>query len=255
MLRGTIGMQTRHVPTINARYWAGIALASVFGTNMGDLYAHDSGLGLLGGLPVLVLLFLVIYAIERSDKRTHDAYYWLCIIIMRTGATNIADYMAGRRGMGIDRLTLSIGFGVLLALLAWWLGRVNRSSADVSKTVPTTDPGYWVTMLTAGVFGTVLGDWCQHQFGENMATIGLSVLLVVVLLAGRKFAFGALAGYWLTVAVARTTGTAIGDWLAESPIPNLGLPLATVITGSALAAVLILWPGGRPQAVLAETPA
>jgi uncharacterized membrane-anchored protein len=250
-------MQTRHVPTINARYWAGIALASVFGTNMGDLYAHDSGLGLLGGLPVLVVLFLAIYALERRDEHTHDAYYWLCIIIMRTGATNIADYMAGRRGMGIDRVTLSIGFGLLLAVLAWWLGRVARSSDDAIalKSVPDTDPGYWLTMLTAGVFGTVLGDLCQHVFGDNAATLGLTVLLAIALLAYRKFAWGALAGYWLTVAVARTTGTAIGDWLAESPIPNLGLPLATVITGTALAAVLILWPGGRPRAVLAETPA
>jgi len=249
-------MQIRHVPTINARYWAGIALASVFGTNMGDLYAHDSGLGLLGGLPVLILLFLAIYAVERLDKRSHDAYYWLCIIIMRTGATNIADYMAGRRGMGIDRVTLSIGFGILLAVLAWWLGRAGRGSDDTAgKTVPTTDPGYWVTMLTAGVFGTVLGDLCQHVFGENQATIGLVLLLAVTLLAYRKFAFSALAGYWLTVAVARTTGTAIGDWLAESPIPNLGLPLSTLITGTALAAVLILWPGGRPQAALAQTPA
>jgi len=250
-------MQTRHVPTINARYWAGIALASVFGTNMGDLYAHDSGLGLLGGVPVLVALFLVIYAIERSDKRSHDAYYWLCIIIMRTGATNIADYMAGRRGLGIDRLVLSIGFGVLLAVFAWWLGRVDRSSNGTVplKTVPTTDPGYWVTMLTAGVFGTVLGDWCQHQFGENAATLGLTILLAVALLAYRNVLLGTLAGYWLTVGVARTTGTAIGDWLAESPIPNLGLPLSTLITGTALAAVLILWPGGRPQAALAQTPA
>jgi uncharacterized membrane-anchored protein len=250
-------MQIRHVPTINARYWAGIALASVFGTNMGDLYAHDSGLGLLGGVPVLVALFLVIYAIERSDKRSHDAYYWLCIIIMRTGATNIADYMAGRRGLGIDRLILSIGFGLLLAVFAWWLGRASRPSGDISasKTVPTTDPGYWVTMLTAGVFGTVLGDWCQHQFGENAATLGLTILLAVALLAYRNVLLGTLAGYWLTVGVARTTGTAIGDWLAESPIPNLGLPLSTLITGTALAAVLILWPGGRPQAALAETPA
>ena len=250
-------MQTRHIPTINARYWAGIALASVFGTNMGDLYAHDSGLGLLGGLPVLAVLFLAIYAVEHWDKRSHDAYYWLCIIIMRTGATNIADYMAGRRGLHIDRVTLSIGLGLLLVLFAWWLGHAGRrgDSAVAGKTVPTTDPGYWVTMLTAGVFGTVLGDLCQRLFGENIATAGLTLVLAVALAVYRKSFFGALASYWLTIAVARTTGTAIGDWLAESPIVNWGLPLATMITGAALAAVLILWRGGRPQTALAETPA
>jgi uncharacterized membrane-anchored protein len=245
-------MQTKHVPTINARYWAGIALASVFGTNMGDLYAHDSGMGLLGGLPLLIILFLLIYAIERFDKRSHDTYYWLCIIIMRTGATNIADYMAGRRGMHVDRITLSIGFGLLLAALAWWLGRVDRRSDAVQiKTVPTTNPGYWITMLTAGVFGTVLGDLCEHLVGEDIAAVGLAIVLAVTLLAYRKLSFNALAAYWLTVAVARTTGTAIGDWLAESPIVNLGLPLCTTITGLTLAAVLMFWPGKRPQAALA----
>jgi uncharacterized membrane-anchored protein len=246
-------MQARHVPTINARYWAGIAMASVFGTNMGDLYAHDSGLGLLGGLPILVLLFLAIYAAERRDKRSHDAYYWLCIIIMRTGATNIADYMAGRRGMGIDRITLSIGFGLLLALLAWGFGRIDRRS-DGLKSVPATDPGYWFTMLAAGVFGTVLGDYCQHAFGENAATVGLTFLLAVALLIHRNFTMSLLAGYWMTVAVARTTGTAIGDWLAESPIVNLGLPLATAITGATLAAVLVLWPRKHAEAVLVAQP-
>ncbi|HWU55770.1 MAG TPA: hypothetical protein VN175_09725, partial [Rhizomicrobium sp.] len=103
--------------------------------------------------------------------------------------------------------------------------------------------------------GTVLGDLCEHVFGDNVAVIGLTVLLAVVLLAYRNFASAALASYWLTVAVARTTGTAIGDWLAESPIVSLGLPLSTLITGASLAAVLILWRGPRPKAVLAETPA
>ena len=250
-------MQARHVPTINARYWAGITLASVFGTNMGDLYAHDSGFGLLGGLPLLAILFAGIYAIERFDKRSHDTYYWLCIIIMRTGATNIADYMAGRHGMHIDRITLSIGFGVLLALLAWWLGRTDRRSGNASqlKTVPTTDPGYWFTMLTAGVFGTVAGDLFEHLFNEDIAAVGLAIVLAIVLLAYRKFLFSAVAAYWLVIGTARTTGTAIGDWLAESPIANLGLPLSTTISGLALAAVLILLRGKRTEPVLAETPA
>ena len=55
-------MQARHVPAIDGRYWAGITLASIFGTNLGDLYAHESGLGLLGGLPIATLLSGVTFA-------------------------------------------------------------------------------------------------------------------------------------------------------------------------------------------------
>jgi uncharacterized membrane-anchored protein len=241
-------MQTRHVPTINGRYWAGIALASVFGTNMGDLFAHDSGLGLLGGLPILALLFLVVYGVERFDRHSHDAYYWLCITILRTGATNIADYMAGRSYLHIDRIVLSVAFALLLAVLVWWLGRSNRGSEPSSKTVPTTDPGYWITMLTAGVFGTIAGDLFQKLIGEDAATLGLAVIFGAVLFAYRKLSVSALAAYWFVVAVARTAGTAVGDWLAESPHLDLGLPLATAITGATLAAVLALWPRQKAAA-------
>ncbi|MDB5866617.1 MAG: putative integral rane protein, partial [Betaproteobacteria bacterium] len=41
-------MKRVHVPTIDGRYWMAITLASIFGTNLGDFYAHQSGLGLIG---------------------------------------------------------------------------------------------------------------------------------------------------------------------------------------------------------------
>src|SRR3954467_4385228 len=130
-------MKRYHVPTIDGRYWTAITLASIFGTNLGDLYAHESGLGLIGGLPILVLLFAAIYLVERLDRDSHDAYYWLCIIIMRTGATNIADYMAGRRGLNIDRLTLSIGLGLALMALAWWAVQSSRRAGETTRSEPT----------------------------------------------------------------------------------------------------------------------
>ena len=79
---------------MNKRYWTAITLASVFGTNTGDLYAHESGLGIAKGLAVLALLIAVVFAIERFKHRRHEAYYWLVLILIRTGVTNIADYLA-----------------------------------------------------------------------------------------------------------------------------------------------------------------
>ena len=72
---------------------------------------------------------------------------------MRTGATNIADYMAGRRGLNIDRTSLSIGLGLALVVLAWWSARTELKLNQhlIRKSLPDTDAVYWLAMLTAGV--------------------------------------------------------------------------------------------------------
>jgi uncharacterized membrane-anchored protein len=244
-------MKASHTPKIDARYWTAITIASIFGTNMGDLYAHNSGLGLIGGLPILIVLFLCVYVAERFDRMTHEVYYWLCIIIMRTGATNIADFMAGRRGWHIDRWLLSLGLGLFLAAIALWTHRAHHAAngPEARKTLPDTDPRYWVAMLTAGVFGTVLGDACQRLMGQGTASLVLAAVLAVALLHYNKGLLGWVYGYWLTVAVARTTGTAIGDWLAESKSLNIGLTVATVLSGLVFVAILVFWKHKRADEI------
>lgn len=244
-------MKSQHVPAIDTRYWLAITLASVFGTNLGDFYAHQSGLGLLGGLPILIALFIVVYAVERYDERRHEAYYWLCIIILRTGATNIADYMAGRRGLNLDRTALSALLCLALAGFAWWSGRVGLRPAPggrVPGSVPATSTRYWIAMLTAGVLGTVLGDLIERLIGQAPAAMALSAVLIVALAIYRRVVLPAVYAYWLTIGVARTSGTAIGDWLAENKVLNIGLARCTVLTGAAFVAVLLLWRSRRPVA-------
>ena len=65
-------MKSIHTPRIDARYWTAITLASVFGTNMGDFYAHNSGLGIVKGLAVLALLAAIVFLIERFDNLPMD---------------------------------------------------------------------------------------------------------------------------------------------------------------------------------------
>lgn len=239
-------MKPIHVPKVNGRYWLAILLASVFGTNMGDLYAHESGLGI--GLGVLLLAGLAALAFvgERRDGRAHEAWYWLVIIIIRTGATNIADWLAFR--VHIPPVALGLGLILLLAALAWRTHRVARAGPDAGGRLPATDAVYWAAMLTAGVLGTVLGDDASHAVGEGPAAIGLGLLLGLVLLVIRGEVRSVFA-YWGTVAVARTAGTSIGDWLAENRILNIGLPFSTLLTGIAFVAVLLLW-RSRPDADL-----
>ena len=228
-----------HTPLVNARYWTAITLASVFGTNLGDFYAHESGLGIVAGLAVLALLAAAVFGIERVDKRRHEAYYWLVIILIRTGATNIADYLAFR--VRVPAAALTISLIALLCLFGFFTHRAARIAGEGSRVLPKTDAAYWLAMLTAGVFGTVVGDICEHAMGEGVALVVMAALLVGVLLTGGRRASQMIALYWAIVAVARTTGTAIGDWLAENKLLHIGLSASTLFTGLAFIAVLVLW--------------
>ncbi|HTJ30267.1 MAG TPA: hypothetical protein VL346_07190 [Acidobacteriaceae bacterium] len=230
-------MKLIHTPRIDARYWTAITLASVFGTNLGDFYAHESGLGIVKGLAVLALLAAIAFLAERFDSLRHQAWYWLVIIFIRTGATNIADYLAFR--VRIPGLLLTLGLAVLIALFGWGTHRAAQSAGP--NALPPTNAAYWLAMLSAGVFGTVLGDICEHAFGEGVATIALTVFLLIMLSAGFRYAAQNLLIYWIIVSIARTAGTAIGDWFAENKILHIGLPLCTLGSGIVFTAILLFW--------------
>lgn len=232
-------MKRMHTPQVNARYWTAITLASVFGTNLGDLYAHESGLGIGKGLAVLAVLTAIVFVAERFEERRHEAYYWLVVILIRTGATNLADYLAYR--VRVPELILTGGLALLLALFGWGTYRRASLGRDASHGLPDTNAAYWLAMLTAGVFGTVVGDICEHRIGDGLAAVLLTAVLLAVLLAGRGRAASIVALYWTTVAVARTAGTAIGDWLAENKIVPIGLRVSTLVSGVIFVAILLFW--------------
>jgi hypothetical protein len=234
-------MKSIHVPQINARYWAGITMASIFGTNLGDLYAHNSGLGIIGGLPVLAALVAFAYFFERRDEKQHEAWYWLAIIIIRTGATNIADYLCGRHYLGINRVVLSTGIALLMIALMW------QRRSNQTEGLPKTDTKYWFTMLAAGVFGTAAGDALTKSLGDAndiggiYASCIMAILLAISLLLGRGHRIQKIYYYWLTICIARTAGTAIADMLAENSTLNIGLPICTIATGIVFVSILTLW--------------
>lgn len=235
-------MKIIHTPLIGARYWGAITVASIFGTNLGDLYAHGSGLGIVGGLPLLALLFAVVYWGEKFDTLRHQSYYWIAIIIIRTGATNIGDILAGRNNLHIDRLILTGLLALALATLAW-RSRSGEGAGEATgqDRPPVTNLLYWLTMLVAGAFGTVFGDFCSHAIGGGAACVMLAAVLAIVLYAGRKGLLTTLGYYWFSLALVRTFGTAAGDWLAENPQMHWGLLQSTLVTGAVFVLTLMVW--------------
>jgi uncharacterized membrane-anchored protein len=236
-------MQQTHLPTLGARYWAALCLASIFGANMGDFFARNLGLGHVAGLPFLALALAIVIASERFDRSVHQVYYWTAIIIVRTGATNFADFACG--DMKLPRALVIIGLtaALIAALFASWQFAWRREAGNnkAPDSVLRADAGYWTSMFIAGALGTVIGDYCSHDLhlGDGGASLLLVPILALVFVIARNGLLRSLPYYWLTIVMVRAAGTAVGDLVAGRTM--LGLPLGTLVTGTLFVALLVMW--------------
>jgi uncharacterized membrane-anchored protein len=245
-------MSPKNLPTIDARYWTAILAASMCGANTGDFASRILGLGHTRGLLPLAMIFLVIVWAEKRSKITSEAYYWLAIIVLRTGATNLADL--GTHDLKLRYLLcmgLLAGLIVLMLLIdqARGVQPVGVAGPDGRwHSLPATDWSYWVTMLAAGTLGTAAGDWVADEtpLGLGYGSLVLVGALVVTWFISDQFGKMTKPWYWLTIVVARTAGTTLGDFLASRRGLGLGLWVSTICTSLLLAGILILW--RRPRA-------
>jgi uncharacterized membrane-anchored protein len=236
-------MQRIHLPVLGARYWVALCLASIFGANMGDFFARDVGLGHIAGLPFLALALAIVLIGERFDRSVHQVYYWTAIIIVRTGATNFADFACG--DMKLPRLLVVAGLAAILvlAIFASWqlVWRRPSDNGNARDTTLRADLGYWISMFVAGSLGTVIGDYCSRDL--HLADGGASLLLVPILallfVVVRNGLLRSLPYYWVTIVAVRAAGTTVGDFVAGRNM--LGLPLSTLVTGALFVALLAIW--------------
>ena len=250
-------MQIKNVPAITPRYWTAILVASMCGANTGDFLSHNLHLGHWRGLPPLAILFVVILWFERRARVATEAYYWLAIIVIRTAATNLADLCTHDLGLGYA--VIEPGFTLLLiAFVAADRGRRPDAPAVAARNapmVPATNTLYWLAMLTAGTLGTASGDFTAGPAGLGLfyGSAVLTAVFFVVLAFASGFGAMSKPWYWASIVGARTAGTTLGDMLASRHGLDLGLSVSTLVTGSLLAAVILLWPRNRGiQAVSAD---
>jgi len=240
-------MNPRNLPIIDTRYWVAILAASMCGANTGDFASRILGLGHTRGLLPLALVFLAIVWAERRSKVWTEAYYWLAIIVLRTGATNLAD-------LGTHDLKLGyyLCMGALVALMAMMLLIDRARGVEGTHVVgtdghrhslPATDASYWITMLAAGTLGTAAGDWVAEEtpLGLGFGSAVLVVILIAVWFVSEYFGKMSKVWYWVTIVAARTAGTTLGDLLASRRGLGLGLWVSTICTSLLLAGIIVLW--------------
>jgi uncharacterized membrane-anchored protein len=244
-------MNERHLPLLNARFWVALCLASIFGANLGDFFAHNIGLGHIAGLPFLAVGFALILVAERYDRGVRELYYWLAIVVIRTAATNIGDLLAG--DLKWPRPWVMAGLAVLLAIVVAAIHqRRRRVGTDRRRELLTADSLYWIGMLLAGALGTVIGDYVSHnlQLGDLTASVALAIPLALLFAIGSRGPLWWAPFFWLTVVVVRADGTVVGDWFAGRHM--LGLPLSTALSGLVFVALLLAWKDRGLRSALPE---
>lgn len=245
-------MRSRNLPTIDAGYWAAIVAASMCGANTGDLAAGPLGLGHVSGLLPMAIVFLAIVWAERSLNWTTLAFYWLAIIVLRTMATNIADFATHDL-----KLSYPAFEAALAALMAVMISLDRRSGAKspglrdqngVLRSLPSTNWNYWIVMLTAGTLGTALGDWIAEGLGFGVYWGSLICVPIFLGALGLAVTIGKLTKpwYWVAIVACRTLGTDLGDMLVAvfrtvTPTRAMALWISTGCTAALLAAIIYFW--------------
>jgi uncharacterized membrane-anchored protein len=164
-------------------------------------------------------------------------------VIVRTAATNLADFFSV--DLRLAKIWVILALTIVLILAVWlsWRFLWSRRKENSGARAPLlqADVPYWFCMFAAGTLGTVIGDYCSHDWrlGDAGASVLLSAALVVLILVGRSRILWSLPFYWTTIVMIRAAGTVIGDFLASRNM--LGLPLSTLITGVVFVGLLLLW--------------
>src|SRR5580698_9356913 len=136
-------MRYSNVPTVGARYWTAISLASVFGCNLGDFVSLYLHWGHWRGLVPLAVVFAVLVGCERRFTHTTEAWYWAVVIVLRTAATNVADLATHTWEWPYPWVIASLeALQVLFILPA--LPRLAVAGRDGDGR-PATDGWYWLS--------------------------------------------------------------------------------------------------------------
>jgi uncharacterized membrane-anchored protein len=252
-------MRYADVPTVDARYWTAITLASIFGCNLGDCLSFYSHWNHWIGLAPLTVTFAALVFGERQSARATQAWYWTVVIVLRAAATNLADLAT--HTFTWPYLRVILGVAVLQALVVWPVLSSLISAGTERTGRLATNGWYWLSLLTAGTLGTAIGDWTAEELhlGTGYGTLVLGAIFAVVLAMGSRSRWTPKAAYWLPIIAVLSAGTTAGDWLAfrdDLGLSNglhLGLPLGTALTCALFVANLIVWKTSATGKVAATT--
>ena len=238
-------MRDKNVPVVDGRYWAAIVVASVLGTSFGDYVANTLELGFGGAALTVGSVLAVIFIAERTLPWRSVAWYWGAVVFTRTAATCLGDFLSRTADLGNGPVSAILAVFLVAYLFVLWrlfgAGPLNSGIEGAPKRLPVTNARYWATMLAISTFGTTFGDFVADDMGYGLAWASLILgwLLAMVLLFETAAQSSNELRYWAVIALVRTAGTCIADYLTEEDGLNLGFGIGAALVCTLLLIILL----------------
>jgi uncharacterized membrane-anchored protein len=124
-IEGTLSVHSITTRRREVFYWSVVLLTFALGTALGDLSAHNAGLGYFASAILYGVLILIPLAAFRAGRLGEVAAFWSAYVVTRPLGASLADWMGaplqrGGLGLGFGRVSLALGvvFVILVAITA-----------------------------------------------------------------------------------------------------------------------------------------
>lgn len=244
------------VPAVTLGFWVIKILCTTLGETGGDSVSmtwlgettSDAGKFGINGYLAGTLIFAGLLAgfvwAQVRARRFNPWLYWATIIASTTAGTTLADFCTRSLGIGYMGGSLLLFATVLASLFAWRsaLGSVSVDTITGSR----QEIFYWITITCSQTLGTALGDWAADGgLGYAGAAIAFGAALAVLAVLYALTKTNRVLLFWAAFILTRPLGATVGDFF-DKPVAHGGLgvsrPLATLILGVAIVALILLLP-------------
>jgi uncharacterized membrane-anchored protein len=165
----------------------------------------------------------------------------------------------GETGGDALSMTLDLGYATASLIYLGFFGATLSAQVSVRRYHPAV---YWAVVVATTTVGTTVSDYLDRTAGLGYvkSSIGLLAAVVVILIVWRavrgRVQFEGITDrrdelfYWLTIVVANTLGTALGDCAADDL--GLGFSGGALVFAAllALVAALYRWAPRLPRSAL-----
>jgi uncharacterized membrane-anchored protein len=106
-------------------YWMTILVSSTLGTAIGDMLAHNTGIGYAGGTVLLLLLLSLVVLLKYLSKISNVLLYWFAIVIMHPIGATLGDYFTKPEGLNFGNVHAS-EYLLLVFITIVSIGELNK---------------------------------------------------------------------------------------------------------------------------------